>query len=85
MRALQHLPYSQGILRSMTGLANLARTERESYEVPCPFNWSPEKPCKGDAETAAWLEEALDAERPDMVVSVIRPDPAQIRYFQVTN
>ncbi|KAK1921767.1 Metallo-dependent phosphatase-like protein [Papiliotrema laurentii] len=26
------------------------------------------QPCRGDAETAAWLEEALDAERPDMVV-----------------
>lgn len=26
------------------------------------------EPCDGDAETAKWLGEALDAEKPDMVV-----------------
>lgn len=29
------------------------------------------EPCDGDAETAKWLGEALDAEKPDMVVSLL--------------
>lgn len=28
-------------------------------------------PCDGDAETAKWLGDALDAERPDLVVSLV--------------
>lgn len=30
-----------GIFLSRTGTANLARTERESQELPWPFSWSP--------------------------------------------
>ena len=30
-------------------------------------------PCTGDSDTVAWLQEALDAEKPDLVVSSSPP------------
>lgn len=40
------------------------------------------EPCDGDAETAKWLGEALDAEKPDMVVGLACSSP---RYPNTAN